>query len=160
MKEWSLKQIEQLDEKLKDVKQRDLRFFRVEEFKRNIKRVNDFSESCSECKKEKLNINDIVQKIEEAIEVPGKSRREYDRIMGRISAHMQKEHGFYPPFYFSYLFSFFGMVAGILTGYLLMKLFPQIDWVMLISGFVAGLFAGYFYGNRKDKQVREQKKLM
>lgn len=160
MKEWSLEQIEQLDEKLKDVKLRDLRFFRIEEFKRNIKRVNDFSESCFECKKEKLNINAIVQKIDEAVKIPGKARREYDRTMGRISSHMQKEHGFYPPFYFSYLFSFFGMVAGVLLGYILMRLFPQIGWVLLISGFIAGMFAGYFYGNRKDKQVREQKKLM
>lgn len=150
----------QLDEKLQGIKQRDLRFFRIEEFKRNIKRVGTFSESCSVCEKEKLNITEIGRKIDEAIKVPGQSRREYDRAISRLSSHMQKVHGFFPPFYYAYLFSFFGMVAGLLLGYLLMKIFPDLSWIMLTTGFVAGLLAGYVWGNKKDAIIRSQKKLM
>lgn len=160
MENWAKQLIAKVDEKLLGIKQRDLRFFRVEEFKRNITRVDIFSKSCPVCKREKLNIAEIAQKIDEAIHVPGKSRREYDRIIGRVSSHMQKEHGFFPPFYFTYLFSFFGMVAGLLLGYLLMKLFPVWDWIMLTTGFVAGLLSGYVYGNKKDNRIRIQKKLM
>ncbi|SHF66677.1 hypothetical protein SAMN05444274_107112 [Mariniphaga anaerophila] len=160
MENWAQQLTSQLDEKLQGAKQRDLRFFRIDEFKRNISRVDDFSKSCSVCQKEKLNIAEISLKIDEAVEVPGKSRKEYDRIIGRLSSHMQKTHGFFPPFYFSYLFSFFGMVAGLLLGYFLMKLFPAQDWIMLAAGFVAGLFTGYVWGNRKDSKIRKLNKLM
>lgn len=160
MKDWAEQMNLQLDEKMQGIKQRDLRFFRIEEFKRNIIRVGVFSENCSVCEKEKLNIADIGRRIDEAIKVPGQSRREYDRVIGRLSSHMQKVHGFFPPFYYTYLFSFFGMVAGLLLGYLLMKIFPAWNWIMLASGFVAGLLAGYVWGNKKDAIIRSQKKLM
>jgi len=160
MEDWSEQVILQLDEKLQGIKQCDLRFFRIEEFKRNIERVGGFSKSCPACEKEKLNIAEISGKINEAIQIPGKSRREYDRIISRLSSHVQKVHGFFPPFYFTYLLSFFGMVAGLLLGYLLMKIFPALNWMMLSSGFVAGLFTGYVWGNRKDAKIRTHKKLM
>lgn len=160
MDDWSKQLISQLDESLQGIKQRDLRFFRIEEFKRNIERVGHLSKSCPACEKEKLNIAEINGKINEAIQVPGKSRREYDRIISRLSTHIQKVHGFFPPFYFTYLLSFFGMVAGLLLGYLLMIIFPAWDWMMLTLGFVAGLFAGYVWGIRKDAKVRLHKKLM
>jgi hypothetical protein len=160
MEGWSKQEISRLDEKLQGIKMRDLRFFRVEEFKRNIERVDHFSNKCPACEKEKLKIVGIIAKIDEAIKVPGNSRREYDRIISRLSTHMQKVHGFFPPFYFTYLLSFFGMVAGLLLGYLLMKIFPAWNWMMLTLGFVAGLLAGYIWGNRKDSGIRTQKKLM
>lgn len=160
MEDWAEQLITRFEEELEGTKQRDLRFFRVEEFKRNIRRANEFSKSCPVCEKEKLNIADVAGKINEAIQIPGKTRREYDRVIGRLSSHMQKEHGFYPPFYFAYLFSFFGMVAGLLLGYLLMKIFPEWNWIMLITGFIAGLIAGYVWGNKKDAGIRKDKKLM
>jgi hypothetical protein len=160
MEDWSKQVISGLDEKLQGEKKRDLRFFRIEEFKRNIERVDHFSNICLACEKEKLNIAGIITKIDEAIQVPGKSRREYDRIISRLSTHMRKVHGFYPPFYFTYLFSFFGMVAGLLMGYLLIIILPAGDWMMLTLGFIAGLFSGYVWGNRRDAKIRIQKKLM
>jgi len=160
MEEWSKQTISKLDEKTKNVKQRDYRFFRVEEFKRNIERVGDFSKSCPYCEKEKINIAAIVKKMDEAINVPGKTRREYDRAISRLSGHMQKNHGFFAPYYYTYLFSFFGMVAGILTGYILMRLFPSHDWAILSAGFVAGLITGYAWGNSRDSKIRSSKKIM
>lgn len=160
MEEWSKQTISQLDEKTKNVKQRDIRFYRVEEFKRNIERVGEFSKSCPYCEKEKINIATIVGKMDVAIDVPGKTRREYDRAISRLSGHMQKNHGFFTPYYFSYLFSFFGMVAGLLVGYILMRFFPSHDWAMLSAGFVAGLLTGYVWGATKDNKIRHSKKLM
>ena len=160
MEEWSKQTISQLDEKTKKIKQRDIRFYRVDELKRNIERVGEFSKNCPHCEKEKINIAAIVEKMEEAIEVPGKTRREYDRTISRLSDHMQKHHGFYTPYYYTYLFSFFGIVAGLLPGYLLMRLFPAHDWTMLSAGIVAGLITGYAWGNIRDGRIRSSKKLM
>ncbi len=160
MADWVKNTITRVDDKLTGIKQRDLRFYRVDEFKRNIERIGDFSKSCPFCEKEKIYISEIVSKLDEAINVPGKSRREYDRLIGSLASHMQKVHGYFPPFHFTYLFSFFGMVAGLLFGYLLMRLFPELNWAMLSAGFAAGLIAGYFVGVKKDGKIRIQKKLM
>ncbi len=160
MNEWAKQMISQVDEKLEGTKLRDQRFFRTDEFKRNIERTAGFSEECPVCHVEKLNVQEVVKTFDQAINVPGKARREYDRLISRLSGHMQKEHGFFPPYYYTYLFSFFGMLAGLVLGYLLMKIFPAWDYAMLSAGFVAGLLLGYFAGNKRDSKVRAEKKLM
>lgn len=160
MAEWESELNLKIDEKLKDTKKRDIRFFRIDEFKRNIKRVDSFSMRCPYCQKQKIYISGMVDKIDEAVNTPGKTRRDYDRLISQLANHMQKEHGFYAPFYFTYLYAFFGMVAGIVAGYLLMQLVPQLNWAMLSLGFVAGLIAGYSWGMSKDRAVRSSKKLM
>lgn len=160
MEAWSQQTITKLDEKTKNIKRRDIRFYRVEEFKRNIERVGDFSKNCPHCEKEKIVIAAVVEKMDEAIEVPGKNRRKYDRAISRLSGHMQKNHGYFTPYYFTYLFSFFGIIAGILMGYILMLLFPAHDWTMLSAGVVAGLISGYAWGASKDSKIRYSKKLM
>ena len=160
MTDWVKNIISQVDDKLFGIKQRDIRFYRIEEFKRNIERIGDFSKNCPACEKEKINIAEIVNKLDEAIKIPGKSRREYDRLISSLASHLQKVHGYFPPFHFTYLFSFFGMVAGLLFGYLLMRLFPGLNWAILSGGFAAGLITGYFTGVKRDGKIRIQKKLM
>jgi hypothetical protein len=160
MENWAIKTNNTIDSKLKGTKDKDLRFYRIDELKRNIERVDTFSQNCPYCNKEKINIKTTVEKIDEAVHVPGKTRREYDRLISRLAIHMQKEHGFYTPFHFVYLFSFFGMVAGLLLGYVLLKLFPALDWAMLSLGFSVGLITGYAWGNIKDNKIRAEKKLM
>ena len=56
MSDWAKQMISEIDEKLEGVKLRDQRFFRTDEFKRNIERIADFSEKCPVCSAEKLNI--------------------------------------------------------------------------------------------------------
>lgn len=160
MENWATKTNQTIDSKLEGTKEKDLRFYRVDELKRNIERVETFSKSCPYCQKQKSDIVAVTEKIDEAVHVPGPSRREYDRMISRLSVHMQKEHGFYTPFYFAYLYSFFGMVAGIVIGYLLLKLFPAYDWLMLAIGFSVGLITSYVWGNLKDNKIRAGKKLM
>jgi len=160
MENWATKTNQTIDNKLKGTKEKDIRFYRIDELKRNIERVETFSKSCPNCKKQKIDISANVEKIDEAVHVPSQTRRDYDRMISRLSVHMQKEHGFYTPFHFAYLYSFFGMVAGIVFGYLLLKLFPEYDWLMLAIGFSVGLITGYVWGNIKDNKIRIGKKLM
>ena len=160
MGNWATKTTNIIDSKLQGTKEKDLRFYRVDELKRNIERVDSFSKSCPYCQKQKADISAVINVIDEAVHVPGQTRREYDRLIGRLSIHMQKEHGFYTPFHFVYLFSFFGMVAGLLLGYLLLNLFPAYNWVMLGIGFSVGLITGYVWGGIKDNKIRAEKRLM
>ncbi len=160
MKDWAKDTGEIIDKKLEGEKDKELRFYRIDEFKRNIDRVESFSKSCPFCFSQKTDISEIANKIDEAVKVPGRSRREYDRLISRLSKHMQKEHGFYAPYYFSYVYSFVGIVVGLLVGFLFSKLYPDLWIEMLSFGFVAGLLPGYIIGTVKDNKIRSRKKLM
>jgi hypothetical protein len=160
MENWDIKITNTIDGKLKDVREKDIRFYRIDEFKRNISRIEMNSKSCPFCKKQKINISEISNKIEDAVNIPGKTRREYDRLISLLSKHMQKEHGFYAPYYFSYFHSFWGIVAGLVVGYGLMRIFPEYWIEMLSIGFVSGLIPSYIWGHIKDKKIRSEKRLM
>jgi len=149
-----------IDDKLKDARDKDLRFLRVAEFKRNVARTGDYSDNCPFCMQQKISITEAVSKIEKTVNEPGETRREYDRLIYRISKHMQKEHGFYPPYYFSYLYSFFGILAGLVLGYILMKTVAGYSTEMLSIGFTIGLIPAYIWGFIKDKKIRAEKRLM
>jgi hypothetical protein len=157
---WAEQIISKIDVDLEKSREKDIRFFRIDEFKRNITRVDDFSASCPFCLKQKIDVAEITAKIEEAIEVPGNSRREYDRLISRLGKHMQKEHGFYAPFYFSYLYAFGGILAGSVIGFILYKLFSEHGQVLFSASFVIGIIAAYFAGSRKDNLIRSAKKIM
>jgi len=161
MNNWSEEINKKLDEKLQTAKEKDLRFFRIEEFKRMIQRNNEFSESCSECQQFKKEIETVVETIDIAVQQPGKVRRKYDQLSDRMSKHQRKEHGYFPPYYFSYLYSFYGISAGIaigaLVGFLIM---PDKIWHFIVPGFIAGILISQFIGGRKDKKVRANKKLL
>lgn len=160
MKNWATEITNTIDKKLASTRDKEILFYRIGEFKRNITRVDSFSKECSICHKEKISITEISDKIDEAINVPGKTRREYDRLISRLSKHIRKEHGFYPPYYFSYLYSFWGITIGLIIGYALMRYKPDLWIEMLSIGFVIGLIPGYFRGFIKDKKIRSEKRLM
>lgn len=157
---WAEKIISKIDGDLEKSREKDIRFFRIDEFKRNISRVDDFSATCPFCLKQKVDIAEITAKIEEAIEVPGYSRRNYDRLISRLAKHMQHEHGFYAPFYHSYLYSFIGILVGSVIGFFLYKLFSEHGPALFSVCFVAGLITAYFAGAKKDNRVRTAKKIM
>ncbi len=160
MEDWTSQMTSAIDEKLKDARQSDLRFFRVEEFKRNVERTGTFSGKCPVCTRQQTDIKEVVGKIDKAVNIPGRERREYDRLINRLASHMQKEHGFYTPYHYTYRHSFYGMLIGIVTGLLLMMLFSQYNWAYVSGGFSAGLILGYIYGSQKDRKIRENKMLM
>ncbi len=160
MENWAAEITDTIDKKLEGTRDKEIRFYRIDEFKRNITRVGSFSKSCPFCQQQKISISEVVDKIDEAVNVPGKTRREYDRLINRLSKHIQKEHGFYAPYYFSYLYSFFGIVVGLIIGYALIKI-NQDYWIEMLSvGFIAGLIPCYIWGFIKDKKIRSEKRLM
>ena len=160
MESWSSEINKTIDSKLEGARDKDKLFFRINEFKRNISRVDEFSNSCPTCKHEMINISDAVKTIDEAVNSPGKTRREYDRLISRLSRHMQKEHGFFAPFHHSYIFALYGVVGGIIIGFILFKIRPQYRLEMFAIGISIGLIVSYIIGSIKDKKVRSEKKLM
>jgi len=160
MVNWSEDINSKITANLEKSREKDLRFFRVNEFKRNITRVDEFSKSCAFCEKQKIDISEVTLNIFEAIEVPGNSRREYDRLISRLSRHMQKTHGFYAPYYFSYMYAVIGILSGSITGYILFKAFPVYGEVLLSASVMVGIVVSYFLGTRQDNKIRSANKIM
>ena len=160
MSSWSENTHQQINDKLKGIKEKDLRFYRINEFKRNVTRVDKYSGTCLTCKKETSSISETIAYLDEAIKVPGKKRRDYDRLISRLSKHMQKEHGFFPPYYFTYFYSFIGIISGLAAGYLLFTVIADNNYVWVSLGFFIGIISGYLAGNSKDKKIRRSKMLM
>lgn len=149
-----------IEEKLEGANEKDIIFFRIAEFKRNIQRVDNFSSSCQECEQFKKSIEENVQTIDKAINETGKKRREYDKLISNLSKHMQKKHNFYPPYYFSYLFSFGGIIVGVAFGSVLMLFNQQLKLELFLVGFAIVLVPVYFWGASKDKIIRREKRIM
>lgn len=160
MGKWAEKINLEIDQKLEKTRLQDLRFFRIDEFKRNISRVEEFAPTCADCKRIQTEISEAVNSIEEAIKSPGRNRRKYDKLIGRLSKHIQKEHGFYPPYYFSYVYALIGIVGGVILGYLLFLIKPELRFEMFSIGISVGLVVSYILGSIKDGKIRSQKKLM
>jgi len=161
MEKWNQKIAEQLKQELKDVKDRDLRFFRIAEYLRMVKRVDDFSDECKQCKQFQSEIERETKTIRLAVTETGKERRNYDRHIDQLARHMKKEHGFYPPYYYTYSLSFFYTLIAAVIGLLISLLFPSIDrWFFVIPAIIFGLMAGQLIGNWKDSRVRSDNKLL
>lgn len=161
MENWSQKITATIRQELEGVKDGDLRFFRIAEYLRMVKRVDEFSADCSQCKAYQKSVEQQVETIGNAIRHTGKDRRNYDKHIDELARHMKKEHGFFPPFYYTYSLSFFYTLGGGAVGFLLSLLFPAIDrWFFLIPGIVLGLIAGQLVGGRKDARIRAQNKIL
>jgi hypothetical protein len=160
MENWATQITKTIDTKTEGIRDKEIIFFRIAEFKRNITRIDSFSKSCSACQQQKTHISDAVNKIDDALNYPGRTRRKYDRLISKLSKHMQKEHGFYAPYYFSYTYSAIGIAMGLIIGFILFKIYPEL-WVEMFSiGFTVGLIPSYILGFAKDKKIRSEKKLM
>jgi hypothetical protein len=160
MGNWSEEIHQKIDSKLESARDKDILFFRIKEFKRNIERVDEFSVSCPECKRKMIDIAEVVEEIDVAVDVPGRKRREYDRLISRLSRHMQKEHGFYAPYHYSYLYALYGVIAGTVLGLFLLWLQPNYKLEMFGIGISVGLISTYIIGSTKDKKIRNDQKLM
>jgi len=160
MENWAEEINSKIDVNLEKSREKDIRFFRIDEFKRNVARVDEFSKLCPFCHKNKIDIAEAVETIQEAVEVPGKSRRDFDRLISRLARHMQKEHGFYAPFYFSYIYAFIGIVSALIVGYVLYKMFPVYGEVLFLASIMVGIVTAYFAGSFKDSKIRTAKKIM
>lgn len=161
MTEWSQNIAVRLKQELTGVNEKDLRFFRVEEYLRIIRRVDEFSGECKDCNQLKPEIEQQIPAAAKAIKQVGRERAAYDRHLDKLARHMKNGHGFYPPYYYTYSLGFLYTVIATGLAFLVSFLFPAIDpWMFVVPGFIAGLLAGQLKGAQKDAKVRANNKLL
>lgn len=158
---WLSETEELFREKLQGIPEKDVRFYRLEEFWRNIQRLDRFADECPVCRQKHEEVRETIQVMNDAVKYPGKTRRRFDRTLSALSSHMTEEHGFFPPYYNTYRWSALGMPAGAFLGALIdLSLFQGQKWGFIIGGTIIGLLVGYVFGGRKDNDLRTRKKLL
>lgn len=160
MESWADNVLKDMEQRLLGTREKDLRFFRIDELRRNIGRVDKFAHKCDICQQLKHETEAALVHVNEAVNVPGSHRRELDRIVARLSRHMLKVHKFYPPWHFNYLYSFYGIVVGSLAGFTVVMVLQSKPWELVAAGFVIGIIAGQFFGGIKDRKIRGDERLM
>ena len=159
MENWYANYEKDIVRRLEGTKKRDLRFFRIEELLRMAELADKFAPSCRECHSFCHQMENDKEGVEKAVREPGPDRRKLDRLQSQMSGHMRKGHGFYPPFYFRYLYSFTWTVLLVTLACLAGLFFPNADpWNFIAPAFAAGVIAGQVTGGRRDRRIRDNKK--
>jgi len=146
---------------LKNEKDRDIHFFRIEEMLRMAERTDRYALSCSKCLSFRNLLNEEQKSLKKAVQYPGKERKELDKLQIEMSAHMKKIHGFYPPSYFSYLYSTIGIILFIAFALIFYLFFPSFSlWNILSVAFAAGVIIGQITGHKKDNKIKTEGKVL
>ncbi|WP_372775451.1 hypothetical protein [Mangrovibacterium sp.] len=150
-----------LVEQLQGTNERDLRFFRIEEYFRNAERVDSQAEKCRECYSFRSQMDQHKSTVAKAVQQPGKERRELDRLQSRMNDHMRKAHGYFPPYYHAYMQSVYWTVSLMGLAFLLTLVFPHIEkFVFYSPAFAIGVLTGQIVGGKKDRKIRATKKIL
>lgn len=157
LKTWSVGIKRRIEAQKENFYRSDYKFFKVDRLERIAERLDEFSESCESCQKLKSETEDIVERLPEYINGSPGERKAYEKRNDALAEHLRKVHRLYPHNYFISIYSLAGFAAGIiLAGGLSLLFFPEFLFHALITGFLLGLFAGYFYGASIDKEQKKQ----
>ncbi len=160
MENRSVKIVTEIEQQLKGCREKDLRFFRIDEYIRNLRRLSEFEETCEVCRGLLEESEASLGYIRKAIDSPGRNRAALDRLLVKISRHMTRQHLYFPPYYHKYLYSALGLAAGSVVGVFIVLAIPENPWEFVMAGALVGVIAGQFSGGRKDQMVRSEHRIM
>ncbi len=90
MENRSVKIVTEIEQQLKGCREKDLRFFRIDEYIRNLRRLSEFEETCEVCRGLLEESEASLGYIRKAIDSPGRNRAALDRLLVKISRHMTR----------------------------------------------------------------------
>ncbi len=153
LKVWSKKIQNDIDEQIDDIYKRDYKFYKIDRLERMSVRIDEFSDTCSECEALKTEVEDITSRLAEYLKGIPQMRSEYEKRNEEIVTHLQKAHGLAYKEYFVSSYSFIGFASGsaVFAG-IMWFINPNFIIPSLLMGFTVGLIIGRILGKRKDKE--------
>lgn len=161
MENWYAEFEKSLVKQLQEAKGSDLRFLRIEEYFRNAERVDKQAAACRECEALRHEMDRSKEEIGKAVSHPGEERRRLDSLQQRINDHLRKSHGFFPPYYHTYMQSIYWTLSLMTIAFVLTFIFPNLDKAIFYSpAFAVGVVTGQIIGGRRDRKIREANKIL
>lgn len=139
---------------------KDFKFYQVDLFLKFAKKIDVLNAECDECNTIKSDIEQVAENLSHYLKGDIASRKEYERILNRISKHLKKTHGIFPAQFYLYNFSFIGIISGLALGSLSYFIAKEYLTLGLLSGFTLGLIAGRIIGKIKDKKLAREGKVL
>lgn len=156
-KNWIVKLKENISREKENFSEKDYKYFHIDRLIKVSEHLDKYSSSCRECLKMKEPIFDLSENLSQHINGKVSDRAHFENIFDEAVTHLKRFHNLYPPFYFNYLYTFFGFAAGMLFGSLVYFLLPDnpVPKLILIMALV-GMFIGQVIGRKKDNKVRNK----
>ncbi len=142
---------------------REYKLFTIARFIKSAKWTDQFSDHCPVCKKNQSDMLHAAREMESMIRPSSGGEAEFETLQDNVYHHLREDHNLTPRSYFTALYSFFGMIAGLIIGGLLGLLTDLIldiekeRWLKngLLIGWFLGLVAGQIIGKRKDNRIKK-----
>lgn len=150
---WSNTVKKEIENQRDNIFKRDYKFFKIDRLERISERVDDFSGECEKCKELKIEIEDIVSGLSDSVNGSPGNRSRYEKRNERIVKHLKNEHKLIHRDYYSSVYSFAGLVFGlVLFGSVTFLINIEYFTFGLLTGFTVGIIVGRVIGRRKDKE--------
>jgi len=142
---------------------REYKLFNISRFIRSARWTDQFADQCPVCKKNRSDMLHAAREIDSMIRASGGGAAEFETLHDTVYHHLKKDHELTPRSYFIALYSFVGMIAGLLFGGVVGVVTDLIldaemgQWLKngLLIGWFLGLVAGQIFGKRKDNRIKK-----
>lgn len=160
MSNWKTESLEILHQQRSKLHKSDIAFYQLDRFERIIERLDEFSVTCDECKALEAEISSYLPQVSQLIQGKAKDKRQYEKFQERQMKHLEKFHQIYSFNYFVSKFALFGLIGGLLTGFLLASVFSTYFHELWIGATVVGLSIAYFAGHTKEMRLRRNNQII
>jgi len=159
--DWLLQVSDSISQNENLLHKKDIAFYQFGKIEIIAKITNKHLDACEICNQNKNTVLDLMANAPEYLNKGISERRTFDQKLEEIKDHLRKKHQFYPNTYFSSLYTFLGMVCGILLAIALSYIFLNAFFrFFILVGFVIGTISGRIWGNIKDKKNRKLGKVI
>ncbi len=159
IKKWSDQMAEKIDDNAnRYLSVRDYRFYQIEKLKK-IARLIEQQKDCSLCENLKQELEQIVDEMNRLINQSGTNRSEYENRVEALVEHLNKQHGVYRMYHFTYRYSTYAVLIAIVIGFLLsFAIYQQLEGMLFLVSIALGILAGNILGAKKDSICRKEKR--
>ncbi len=150
---WSKKIKTDIDAQIDDIYKKDYKFYKIDRLERMSERIDEYSDSCSECDAFKTEVEDIVENLTESLKGSPTLRSEYEKRNEKIVKHLKEVHHLSYKEYYASVYSFVGFATGsVVLGGISWLINPTFLTFGLLAGFTIGIIAGRIIGKKKDNE--------
>ncbi len=153
LKVWSKKVKTDIEAQIDDIYKKDYKFYKIDRLERMSERIDEYSDSCSDCETFKIEVEDIVINLTKSLTGSLKLRSDYEKRNEKIVKHLKEVHHLSYKEFFASVYSFVGFASGsIVLGGISWLINPDYLVFGLLTCFTIGIIAGRMIGKKKDKE--------
>ncbi len=157
--EWYTNYKETLEKSKHEISKADFRFYNISRLLLIAQKTLENRKQCKQCDSHLILLESHAQNLKQYIQTTNKKRKDFDIQLNRIIKHLRKEHGITFAFYYTSLFTFLGLLTGIVTGTIvLLTLSTALKEIFFLIFVVSGLAIGRIFGYFKDKKAHKNNK--